>query len=344
MTEHRVNRQWLLSRRPQGAVSRDDFNFVEGPVPTPGPGEVLVRTLYFGYDAAQRMWLTEYGGGYMPPIAIGEPMRTGALAQVIESNDPAYKVGDIVEGLMSWQDYLVVRSDGPMPLRVVESAAFPLTWNLGVFGVGGLTAYFAVVDGLKVGPGDTVVISAATGATGSLAGAICKQLGAKTVIGIAGGEEKCRWIVENAGYDAAIDYKNDDIDAALSRLCPDGVNAFLDGVGGEIADAMFLHMAPLGRIVITGAISSGYTGPETRGPSNYMQICPLQLTVRGFLLLYYRDQLASGIEQLGKWLQEGCLHVEETIVDGFENAPDLLPTIFSGKKPGRLLLKVADAV
>jgi NADPH-dependent curcumin reductase CurA len=343
MTNDSINRKWLLARRPQGTVSRADFDLVEGEVPQLGAGDVLVRTLYFGYDATQRMWLTEHGGGYLPSIQIGEPMRTAGIAQVIASNDPSYAIGDIVEGLMSWQDYVIVRGDGPMPLRVVERAAYPLTWNLGVFGVGGLTAYFSVVDGLNVGPGDTVVISAATGATGSLAGAICKQLGAKTVIGLAGGPEKCRWIVENAGYDAAIDYLNEDLNAALTRLCPDGVSAFLDGVGGEILDTILLHMAPLGRIVITGAISSGYTRPEMPGPTNYMQICPLQLTVKGFLLLYYRDRLGAGIEQLATWIQEGSLHVEETIVTGFENAPDLLPTIFSGKKPGKLILKVADA-
>ncbi|MFE2996695.1 NADP-dependent oxidoreductase [Nocardia sp. NPDC059246] len=336
-----INRQWRLVNRPAGDVEPDDFGYHETDIPTIGDGEVLVRTLYFGYDASQRIWITD-DGGYMPPVQIGEPMRTMGIGQAVASNDSAYVVGDFVEGFMSWQDYVVARSDGPMPLRVLPLADYPLSWNLGVFGVGGLTAYFGVVDGLKVKPGDTVVVSAATGATGSLAGAIAKALGAKKVIGIAGGPDKCRWVVEEAGYDAAIDYKNDDIAARLQELCPDGVDAYFDNVGGEMLDTLLLHMAPLGRVLICGAMSSGYTDVEVPGPKNYMRICTHQLTVQGILLFFYRDRLAEGAAQLAEWVAEGRLHVEENIVEGFDNAPALLPTMFSGKKPGKLVLKVAD--
>ena len=341
MSAPQVNRQWVLARRPTGAVTPADFSLRQVPVPKPAEGEILVRVQYFGYDASQRIWLTE-GGGYMPPVQIGEPMRCMGIGQVVESRNPAYAVGQKVEGFMSWQDYVLARSDGPMPLRVLPDAPYPITWNLGIFGVGGLTAYFGVTDGLKVKAGETVVISAATGATGSLAGGICKALGAKRVIGIAGGADKCRWIVEQAGYDVAIDYKNEDVGARLSELCPQGVDAYFDNVGGEILNTLLLHMVPRGRILICGAMSSGYVSEQIPGPNNYMRICTQMLTVQGFLLLFYRDVLQQGAEQLGRWLAEGKLHVAEDVVEGFDKAPALLPTMFSGKNPGKLILKITD--
>jgi NADPH-dependent curcumin reductase CurA len=337
-----INRQWLLARRPEGGVVVEDFRRVDGPIPEPGDGEVLVRVLYFGFDASQRIWLTDHGG-YLPPIQIGEPMRTMAIGQIVTSRHPDYQVGDLVEGFMSWQDYILARADGPMPLRVLPKADFPITWNMSVLGVSGLTAYFGVTDVLKVGPGDTVFVSAATGATGSLVAAICKTMGAKTVIGSAGGPEKCRWIVEQAGYDAAIDYLNDDLDASLSRLCPDGVNVYFDNVGGDMLDSVLLHMAPMGRVLICGAMSSGYTDAEVPGPQkNFMQICVKMLRVQGILLLFYRDQLEEGAQQMAAWIREGRLHVEENIIEDFEQAPALLATMFTGKAPGKLILKIGD--
>lgn len=342
MTGQTINRQWLLARRPEGSVKPEDFTFAEGQVTPPDDDEILVRTLYFGYDASQRIWLTD-DGGYLPPIQPGDPMRTMGIGQVIESRHPDYTAGDIVEGFMSWQDYVIVRADGWMPLRKLPQADYPLSWNLGVFGVGGLTAYFGVVDGLHIASGDTVVISAATGATGSLAGGICKALGASRVIGTAGGAEKAAWIVDKAGYDAAIDYKNEDLDARLRELCPEGVNAYFDNVGGDMLDTMFLHMAAFGRILICGAMSSGYTDVRLQGPTNYMRICTHMLTVRGILLTFYDiERLQQAAMQLGQWVVEGKLHVEEHVVEGFEHAPALLPTLFTGKEPGKLILKVAD--
>lgn len=341
MSAKRVNRQWLLARRPVGALEPEDFKYHEGPIPTPAEGEVLVRSLYFGYDASQRIYLTDEGG-YMPPVQVGEPIRCMGIGQVVESRDPAYKKGDLVEGFMSWQDFVLARSDGPMPLRVLPHADYPLSWNLGVFGVGGLTAYFGVTDVLKVGADDVVVVSAATGATGSLAGAIAKAAGARQVIGIAGGADKCRWIVEKAGYDAAIDYKNEDVGSRLQQLCPQGVTAYFDCVGGDILDTLLLHMAPRGRILICGAISSGYTSTRIPGPHNYMRICTYMLTVQGILLFFYRDRLHEGAAQLARWVQEGKLHAEEHIHTGFEKAPALLPTMFTGKSPGKMVLKIGD--
>ncbi|MGY4304541.1 NADPH-dependent curcumin reductase CurA [Bradyrhizobium sp. USDA 4369] len=337
-----VNRQWILNRRPVGAVSRADFDLVEGGVPALIEGDVLVRSLYFGFDASQRIWLTD-DGGYMKPIMPGEPMRCMGIGQVVESRNPDYRIGDVVEGFMSWQDYAVVRADGPMPLRHLPKADYPLSWNLGVFGVGGLTAYFGVTDGLKIGKGDTVVVSAATGATGSIACQIAKLLGAR-VIGVAGGPEKCRWAIENAGCDACIDYKNDDIPARLAELAPSGVDAYFDNAGGDLLDTMFLHMAARGRILICGAMSQGYTDVKVQGPQNYMRICTHQLTVKGILLFFYAEQIPQAAAEIGRWVMEGRLRVTENRQHGFEKAPDLLPTMFSGKDPGKLVLHVADPV
>lgn len=336
-----VNRQWILQRRPQGAVSREDFAFVEGRVPEIGDGDVLVRSLYFGYDASQRIWLTD-DGGYMKPIMPGEPMRCMGIGQVIDSRNQDYKSGDLVEGFMSWQDYAVVRADGPMPLRHLPKADFPLSWNLGVFGVGGLTAYFGVTDGLKVKDGDTVVISAATGATGSLACQIARLHGAKTVIGIAGGADKCNWVVENTGCDACVDYKSAGWTNRLAELAPNGVDAYFDNVGGDMLDEMFLLMASKGRILICGAMSQGYTGVKVQGPTNYMRICTHQLTVQGILLFNYAQQIPRAAQQIGQWVMEGKLKVSENLQEGFEKAPDLLPTMFTGKDPGKLVLRIAD--
>jgi NADPH-dependent curcumin reductase CurA len=337
-----INRRWLLARRPVGAVVIEDFRRVDGDVPTPGLGEVLLRVLYVGYDASQRIWLTDHGG-YLPPIQIGEPMRTMGIGQIVASNDPAYAVGDIVEGFMTWEDYVIARADGPMPLRILPKADYPLTWNLSILGVSGLTAYFGVTDVLKVGPGDTVFVSAATGATGSLVAAICKARGAARVIGSAGGPEKCRWIVENAQYDAAIDYLNEDLGTRLAELCPNGVNAYFDNVGGDMLDTTLLHMAPKGRVVICGAMSSGYVDEKVAGPkNNFMQICVKMLDVKGILLLFYRDRLEEGGRQLAQWLAQGRIHMQENIVEGFDKAPALLATMFTGKAPGKLILKISD--
>jgi len=344
MTNDSINRQWVVARRPVGAVKPENFALVQGPVPSLQKGKVLLRALYFGYDAAQRFWLTEQGAGYLPPINLGEPMLTGGIGQVIASDNPSYKAGDIVEGLMSWQDYPLVDPEGPIPLRVLPQADYPLTWNMSVFGVNGLTAYFGVTDGLKVKAGDTVVISSAGGATGLLAGGIARILGAAKLVGIAGGRDKCQWLVRNAGYDAAIDYKGEDLDKRLAELCPQGISCYFDNVGGAILDTVFMHMANLGRILICGAISSGYNDTKMQGPGNYMQICARQLTVQGILLPFYKDRIGEAIAALAKWVKEGRLRVHEEIVEGFERAPELLPTMYAVKNPGKLLLHVADPV
>ncbi len=344
MKKDSINRRWLVTRRPDGLVKADDFTYAEGPIPVPKDGDILLRTLYFGYDAAQRLWLTERGPGYLPPIKLGEPMLTGGIAQVVVSNHPSCKAGDIVEGIMSWEDYSLVRKDIPIPLRVLSKGEYPLTWNLSIFGVNGLTAYFGISDGLKVKAGDTVVISSAAGATGLLAGSIAKALGATKVIGIAGGADKCKWLVKNAGYDAAIDYKGENLDARIKELCPQGVDCYFDNVGGSTLDTLLMNMAPQGRVLICGALSSGYDETKVQGPSNYMEICGRQLTVRGILLTFYKDQIGAAMGTLAQWVKEGKLKVTEEVVEGFQRAPELLPTMYTVKNPGKLMVHVADPV
>ncbi|WP_455921160.1 NADP-dependent oxidoreductase [Pseudomonas putida] len=341
MTQTQINRQWLLAQRPVGAVHPSDFRYHEGAVPVAQPGDVLVRCLYFGYDASQRIWLTEEGG-YLPPIYPGDPMRSIGLGKVIESRHPDFAPGDLVEGLLSWQDYAIVRADGVVPLRKLPSGDYPLSWNLGVFGVGGLTAYFGLADGLNIKVGDTVVVSAASGSIGSLAAGVAKALGAKRVIGIAGGTKKCQWIVDHAGYDVAIDYQGENLDERLRAVCPEGVDAYFDNVGGDMLDTLLMHMAPHGRVLICGALSTGYTEMVTEGPRNFMRVLTHNLTIQGILLSFYRDRMAQGASQMAQWVAEGRLHVEECLVEGFEKAPELLPTIFGGKSPGKLVLKVSE--
>jgi NADPH-dependent curcumin reductase len=334
------NRRWLLKNRPVEASQASDFVKEIGSVPTNlKEGDVLVKSLYWSFDASQRIWLTQ-DGGYMDPIAIGDAMRTVGIGRVIKSRHPDYAEGQIVEGFMAWEDYVIMRADGLMPLQVLPDASIPLTWFLGVLGISGLTAYLGLTEGLNIKKGENLVVSAAVGSLGSLVAGMAKQLGAGKVVGIAGGSEKCRWLTEVAGYDAAIDYKNDDIAERLADLFPNGVDNYFDNVGGDILDEMFLHMRVHGKILICGAMSSGYTGVKLIGPTNYMRICTHNLLVKGILLAHHAQQIPEAIKQISTWLEQGLLHVEENIVEGFDNAPSILPSVFAGKAPGRLILKV----
>lgn len=335
-----VNRRWLLVNRPQGLPCHADFTLEQGTVPRIGPGQILVRSLYFGLDPIQRLWLAVETAG-MPPVGIGEPVRGTVIGQVVASNDPVYAEGDIVEGLLSWQDYVVADTLGPMPLRKLPKGPFPLSWHLGVLGVPGLTAYFGVTLGLDVRGGETVVVSGATGATGSTACQIARHFNAR-VIGIAGGSDKCAWVVENAVCDAAVDYRLPDYPDRLRELAPQGVNAYFDNVGAEMLDNLLLQMAAGGRILICGAMSQGYGGMVMQGPSNYMRIATHELRMSGVSLFRQVEMIPETIDILGRLLTSGALRPHETVVEGFELAPELLPTMFTGKSPGKLVVHVGD--
>lgn len=334
------NRQWVLANRPKADVTRDNFELKEQPIPQPGENEVLVRTLLLSFDPTQRGWLNDVES-YVPPVQIGEAMRAGGIGQVVDSNNPNFKPGDIVQGTLTWQDYCVVGDGGMAPLSKV-TGDHPLSHNMSIYGLTSLTAYFGLLDLGEPKEGDTVVVSGAAGATGSIAGQIAKIKGCR-VIGIAGGERKCNWLTEKANYDAAIDYKSENVEERLRELCPNGINIYFDNVGGEILDAALANLAQKARVVVCGGISSGYHGWGTdHPPKNYLNLILHSARMEGFLVLTYAARFGEALQDLGKWVQEGKLHFEEDIVEGLEKAPETLAGLFKGQNLGKLIMKVAD--
>ena len=261
-----TNRQILLRRRPSGLLSPEDAEAVTTDAPVPADGEALLRTTYIGLDAAARTWLNDQPG-YLPPVALGEVIRSAGIGEVVESRCPAYQVGDIVTTLTGFQEYSIIRDDVFSTVIPGETDQVAI---MSVYGSSGTTAYFGMTDIGRPKPGETVVVSAAAGATGSIAGQIAKIAGAR-VIGIAGGPQKCRVVVEDFGFDTCIDYKSDDLPAALKQHCPKGVNVYFDNVGGPILNAVLGRLAPKARVVLCGVISSYLTG-EHPGPANYVNL------------------------------------------------------------------------
>lgn len=335
-----ANRQWVLKTRPEGLVGPEHFTWTEAPAPEPKEGQVLLRTLYLSFDPTQRGWLHPVAG-YMPPVQIGEVMRAGGIGQIVQSRNPNFKEGEIVQGMLGWQDYVCVEPGGMMPLQKL-SRDYPLTWNMSVIGVTALTAYFGLLDVGKFKAGDQVLVSGAAGATGSVVGQIARIKGAKKVVGIAGGREKCRWLTEKGGFDGAIDYKNEDIDARIRALCPGGVDVFFDNVGGAALDAGLLNLANGARIVICGGIASGYSSWASEGPKHYMNLILHGARMEGFLVLTFAPRFGEAIRDLLQWKKEGKLHVEEYLVEGLEKAPQTLQGLFTGQNLGKTIMKVAD--
>ena len=331
---HRVIR---MAAHPAGTLGDEHFELVEEPVPVPADGEALVRTLYLSLDPAIRVWMNGVDT-YVPGIQVGDVMRAGGLGEVVRSRSPAYSEGDVVFGMMHWSDYDLARS-GPEGLTIVPRQE-PLTAYLSVFGVTGLTAYFGMLDIGQPHEGETVVVSGAAGATGSVAGQIAKIRGCR-VVGIAGGPEKCAWLTEELGFDAAVDYKSEDVSARLRETCPDGIDVFFDNVGGEILDAALGQLALHGRVVLCGAISQYDSADLAPGPRNVINLIPQRGRMQGFILLDYRDRFLEAIPQLVQWVQEGRIHYAEDVVDGLENAPAAFRKLFTGANTGKLIVKVA---
>jgi len=335
-----VNRRWVLRRRPDGLVGAEDFELEVVPLPAPEAGAALVRTLYLSFDPTQRGWLND-APSYMPPVAIGEPMRAYGMGQVIESNRADLSPGDLVQGFLSWQDYVSTGDLTAYPLQKI-APSLPLSHALSIFGVTGITAYVGTVIVGAVRAGDVVVVSGAAGATVSVAVQIARLRGASRVIGIAGSEDKCRWLTDTAGFDAAINYRTEKVSARVRELAPSGVDLFFDNVGGPVLDALLLNLAMHGRIVICGGISSGYGVKMPPGPKHYMQLVFKSATMQGFLLPHYTDRYDEAHAALHDWVGAGKLRFAEDIVDGLEHAPDTLRRLFEGKNLGKQLLKVAD--
>ena len=334
-----VNRQWLLSSRPTGLVQESNFAWREVPIPTPSEGQFLVRNLYLSFDPAMRGWM-EDRPSYVPPVALGEVMRAGSVAQVVESKSPAFKPGDFVQGTFGWQDYAVSDGKGPLPVSKLPPGV-PLTWPLGVLGITGLTAYFGLLDLGKPAAGETVVVSGAAGSTGSVAGQIAKIKGCR-VIGTAGGKEKCDWLVKVAHFDAAIDYKREDIGAQLSELCPNGIDVFFDNVGGTVLNEVLARINLKARIVLCGSISRYNNATPPPGPANYFYLTARRSRMEGFIILDYVARFPEAIAALAQWQKEGKLVQKEDIAVGLENAPRTLTRLFTGENFGKQLLKIAD--
>jgi NADPH-dependent curcumin reductase CurA len=333
-----VNRQWLLSRRPVGMVSESDFDYRESPLPDLAEGEYRVRNLYVSFDPAMRGWMDDRPS-YIPPVQIGEVMRAGAVGQVVESRHPDFQVGDYVQGLFGWQDYADAGTGLNQGTKLPPGT--PLTWPLGVLGITGLTAYFGLLDLGKPQKGETVVVSGAAGATGSVAAQIARIQGCR-VIGIAGGAEKCAWLTGEARLDAAIDYKSENVEQRLGELCPQGIDVYFDNVGGPILDAVLARIAQRARIVMCGGIS-GYNEKELPpGPRNLMNVVIQRARMEGFIVLDYAPRFGEGIADLTRWLEEGEIVHQEDIQEGIENAPRTFLRLFKGQNRGKQLLKLAD--
>ena len=334
-----ANRQWLLRSRPVGMVSEENFEWREAPLPEVADGGVLVRNLYLSFDPAMRGWMMDRES-YVPPVQIGEVMRAGGVGQVVESRNPELKVGDYVQGTFGWQDYCAAGGTGPMPLTKVPAGVEPRL-VLSVLGITGLTAYFGLLDLGQPKEGETVVVSGAAGATGSIAAQIARIKGCRA-IGIAGGPEKCGWLLERARLDGAVDYKNESVARRLRELCPAGVDVYFDNVGGEILDAVLAQIAMRARVVLCGGISA-YNDPEPPpGPRNIMALVLQRARMEGFIVIDYMNRFPEAIGQLRAWLDTGELVYEEDIQEGLENAPETFLRLFQGKNLGKQLLKITD--
>jgi len=331
-----MNRRWTLAARPHGMVKESDFAFSETPVPQPGDGQVLVRVLYLSFDPTQRGWI-EDRPSYLPPVQIGEVMRASAVGEVMESKHTGFAKGDLVQGLFGWQDYAVV--PGAM-LGAKIPAGVPPTWTLGVLGITGITAYFGMLDLGKPKAGETVVVSGAAGATGSVAGQVAKLQGAR-VVGIAGGPNKCAWLTKEAHFDAAIDYKHDDVAARLRELCPKGVDVYFDNVGGEILDAVLGQIAQRARVVLCGGISGYNEATPPPGPRNLMNLVIQRGRMEGFIVIDYAARFGEAIAKLSEWVQSGAIVHQEDVQRGLEHAPRTLLRLFTGANTGKQLLQLA---
>lgn len=334
-----VNRQWVLAQRPNGRVQVEHFarRDAEVPVADLATGEILVQNLLLGFDPAQRGWMDDRPG-YLPPVGVGEPMRSSAVGRVAASTNPAYPVGSLVRGLFGWQDYAVAAQAGqPQPTRAPDGVTPEQA--LGVLGAASLTAYVGMTTIGRAAAGDCVLVSGAAGAVGSVAVQIARLRGAR-VLGIAGGPEKCRWLVEDYGADAAIDYRNEDVAGRLAVLAPQGVDLFFDNVGGDTLEAGIEHIARFGRIVLCGAISGYNDVAPAPGPRNLARLIAQRAQMRGFILLDHLEQTDPALSELQAWLRDGQLRYRIDVQEGFDAIPSTFLRLFNGASQGKQLLRL----
>ena len=327
-TNHRIT----LAKRPSGATTADCFAVDDVAVPTPGPGEVLAEVGWLSIDPTIRGWMAM--DTYLPAIEIGEVIRSGGLATVIESNNDDLPVGATLFGMTGWQQYAVMDSSN----QIVPDGIDP-TAALSVFGVTGMTAYFGLLEVGRPVEGETVLVSGAAGATGSIVGQIAKIKGCR-VVGIAGSDEKCAWLIDELGFDVAINYKTEDVAAAIRAACPDGVDVFFDNVGGDILEAAIANIALRGRIVLCGAIAQYNDETPRPGPTNLSLLISMRGRMEGFIILDFLDRADQAIGDLATWVMNGDITFAVDVVDGLDNAPMALDRLFTGANTGKVMVEL----
>jgi NADPH-dependent curcumin reductase len=336
-----LNRQWRAARRPVGLAQPSDFQWREEPIGEPGPGQFLVRILYLSLDPSNRTWLWEKQT-YLPPLALGDVMGGGGIGRIEKSQHLDFPVGAHVIGLFGWQDYCVHDGSGLTAL-LPNDPNIPLTMHYGLFGHIGLTAYFGLLDVGKPKAGETLVVSGAAGAVGSLVGEIGKIQGCR-VIGIAGSEAKCHWLTKELGFDAAIDYKRESVPEQLSRHCPQGIDIYFDNVGGAMLEPVIDRLNIGGRIVVCGAISQYNKSDVSEfdpGPRNLFRLVTQRARMEGFLVFDYWNRATEAIGAMAQWFQQGKIKYRVDVVEGLENAPRALNKLFDGSNAGKLIVKIA---
>ena len=335
---NRMNHQWRLAARPAGLIKESDFTWREEPVADPADGQVLVRNVYLSLDPTNRGWLYDMPT-YMPPVALGEVMRGFAIGVVEDSRDARFQPGELVQGLLGWQQFALCDPAGLT--KVSRYPSLPVTANFGLLGHIGLTAYFGLLDIGKPRPGETLVVTGAAGAVGSIAGQIGKIEGCR-VVGVAGSDEKCRWITETLGFDAAINYKTESLLEALKKHCPNGIDIDFENVGGQALDAVLSLINQKARIVICGLISQYNATRPVPGPYKFSNILMRRARVEGFIVLDYLARAEEGISKLVQWHQEGKIQYRIELVEGLENAVKAINKLFDGSHRGKLIVKVSE--
>ena len=334
------NRQVRLASRPHGLPTRENWRFSEAEVTSPGPGGVLVKTLYLSLDPAMRGWMNE-GKSYIPPVEIGAVMRAGGIGQVVDSNNPDFAVGDYVNAGLDVQEYCLISQE-----NIKRSGIFKIDPRLGlttwtnVLGMPGMTGFFGLMEVGMPKAGETVVVSGAAGAVGQTVGQIAKLKGCR-VVGIAGGQAKCDWVVNELGIDACIDYKNSDVRKGLKEHCPGGVDIYFDNVGGEILDMVLAKINRKARIIICGAISQYNNTTPVKGPANYLSLLVNRARMEGIVVFDYADRYHLGVAEMAGYLKAGTMKSKEDVVQGIENFPEALLKLFNGENFGKLVLQVA---
>lgn len=345
MTDQQVqtNRQYRLAARPVGMPKSSDWKFTSEPVRELANGEILVKTLYLSLDPAMRGWMNE-GKSYIAPVAIDAVMRAGGIGRVIASKSPLFSAGDYVSGLIGVQEFWTGPADDKVAaFTKIDASAAPLPKYLNALGMPGMTAYFGLLEVGQPKAGETVVVSGAAGAVGQTVGQVAKQKGCR-VVGIAGGKDKCEFVVNELGFDACIDYKNESVRDGLKKHCPQGIDIYFDNVGGEILDDVLTRIRMKARIVICGAISQYNNTTPVKGPANYLSLLVNRARMEGIVVFDYADRYQVATSEMARWMKEGKFKTREDIVKGLDKFPEALMMLFEGKNFGKLILQVADDI